>query len=121
MCAPTEVEIWSDVVCPWCYIGKRRFETARRRSSPTRSTSTSCSGRSSSTRPRRPARPDPVVEAYAKKFGGPERAQQIIDHVTGRGGRERPRVPHGPGAARQHAARPSAAVARRERPATRSR
>jgi predicted DsbA family dithiol-disulfide isomerase len=23
-----QVEIWSDVVCPWCYIGKRRFETA---------------------------------------------------------------------------------------------
>jgi len=23
------VEIWSDVVCPWCYIGKRRFEQAR--------------------------------------------------------------------------------------------
>ena len=22
------VEIWSDVVCPWCYVGKRRFETA---------------------------------------------------------------------------------------------
>lgn len=22
------VEIWSDVVCPWCYIGKRRFEAA---------------------------------------------------------------------------------------------
>jgi predicted DsbA family dithiol-disulfide isomerase len=22
------VEIWSDVVCPWCYIGKRRFEVA---------------------------------------------------------------------------------------------
>jgi predicted DsbA family dithiol-disulfide isomerase len=21
-------EIWSDVVCPWCYIGKRRFERA---------------------------------------------------------------------------------------------
>jgi predicted DsbA family dithiol-disulfide isomerase len=20
------VEIWSDVVCPWCYLGKRRFE-----------------------------------------------------------------------------------------------
>lgn len=25
------VEIWSDVVCPWCYIGKRRFETAMAR------------------------------------------------------------------------------------------
>jgi predicted DsbA family dithiol-disulfide isomerase len=22
------VDIWSDVICPWCYIGKRRFETA---------------------------------------------------------------------------------------------
>ncbi len=22
------MEIWSDVVCPWCYIGKRRFEAA---------------------------------------------------------------------------------------------
>jgi predicted DsbA family dithiol-disulfide isomerase len=26
--APLNVEIWSDVVCPWCYIGKRRFEAA---------------------------------------------------------------------------------------------
>lgn len=23
-----KIEIWSDVVCPWCYIGKRRLETA---------------------------------------------------------------------------------------------
>jgi predicted DsbA family dithiol-disulfide isomerase len=23
-----KVEIWSDVVCPWCYIGKRHFERA---------------------------------------------------------------------------------------------
>ena len=22
------VDIWSDLVCPWCYLGKRRFETA---------------------------------------------------------------------------------------------
>jgi predicted DsbA family dithiol-disulfide isomerase len=22
------VDIWSDVICPWCYIGKRRFEAA---------------------------------------------------------------------------------------------
>jgi predicted DsbA family dithiol-disulfide isomerase len=25
---PLSVEIFSDVVCPWCYIGKRRFEAA---------------------------------------------------------------------------------------------
>jgi len=23
-----QVEIWSDIVCPWCYLGKRRFERA---------------------------------------------------------------------------------------------
>jgi predicted DsbA family dithiol-disulfide isomerase len=26
--APMTIEIWSDVVCPWCYLGKRRFEAA---------------------------------------------------------------------------------------------
>jgi predicted DsbA family dithiol-disulfide isomerase len=23
-----KIEIWSDVVCPWCYVGKRNFESA---------------------------------------------------------------------------------------------
>ncbi len=22
------IEVWSDIVCPWCYLGKRRLETA---------------------------------------------------------------------------------------------
>ena len=26
--ARIEVEVWSDVVCPWCWVGKRRFEAA---------------------------------------------------------------------------------------------
>ncbi len=25
---PIKVDIWSDVACPWCFIGKRRFEAA---------------------------------------------------------------------------------------------
>jgi len=25
---PLRIDIWSDIVCPWCYIGKRRFERA---------------------------------------------------------------------------------------------
>lgn len=25
---PLDVDIWSDIVCPWCSIGKRRFEAA---------------------------------------------------------------------------------------------
>jgi len=25
---PIRVDVWSDIACPWCYIGKRKFETA---------------------------------------------------------------------------------------------
>jgi predicted DsbA family dithiol-disulfide isomerase len=75
------VEIWSDVVCPWCYIGKRRFETALAnlgdaveveyvyrpyQLDPTAS----------------PGKTAPVIETYSKKFGGPERAAEIIRNVT---------------------------------------
>lgn len=82
------VDIWSDVVCPWCYIGKRRFadgvERAERELAaegidarfdvtyhayqldPTATPGTS----------------GPVAEVYAKKFGGPERAAAIIDNVS---------------------------------------
>ena len=75
------VEIWSDVVCPWCYIGKRRFETAAAELRdevdlqvvfrPYQLDPTAKAGAS-----------QPVIEAYAKKFGGPERAAQIIGHVS---------------------------------------
>ncbi len=26
MSSPVKVDIWSDIACPWCYIGKRKFE-----------------------------------------------------------------------------------------------
>jgi predicted DsbA family dithiol-disulfide isomerase len=26
-----KIEIWSDIMCPFCYIGKRRFEVAMAR------------------------------------------------------------------------------------------
>ncbi|CAB4896076.1 MAG: thioredoxin domain-containing protein [Actinobacteria bacterium] len=26
MTSPLKIDIWSDVQCPWCYIGKRKFE-----------------------------------------------------------------------------------------------
>ncbi|MGY1632651.1 DsbA family oxidoreductase [Geodermatophilus sp. SYSU D01186] len=31
MTGDVRIEVWSDVVCPWCYIGKRRLETALER------------------------------------------------------------------------------------------
>ncbi|MCG2798371.1 MAG: DsbA family oxidoreductase [Cellulomonas sp.] len=26
MSTPITIDVWSDIACPWCYIGKRRFE-----------------------------------------------------------------------------------------------
>jgi predicted DsbA family dithiol-disulfide isomerase len=26
MSSPTSVHVWSDIACPWCFVGKRRFE-----------------------------------------------------------------------------------------------
>jgi predicted DsbA family dithiol-disulfide isomerase len=28
MSEPVSVHVWSDIACPWCFIGKRRFEAA---------------------------------------------------------------------------------------------
>lgn len=28
MTEPIQIDIWSDIACPWCYIGKRRLEQA---------------------------------------------------------------------------------------------
>lgn len=30
MSAPVKVDVWSDIACPWCYIGKRKFEAGAR-------------------------------------------------------------------------------------------
>ena len=78
------VEIWSDVVCPWCYIGKRRFERAlealRTGPDPVEIDVVYRAYQLDPTAPK--DRATPVAEAYAKKFGGPERAAAIIDHLT---------------------------------------
>ncbi|MFZ5846312.1 MAG: DsbA family oxidoreductase [Actinomycetota bacterium] len=31
MSSALKVDIWSDIACPWCYVGKRRFEEGVRR------------------------------------------------------------------------------------------
>lgn len=78
------VEIWSDVVCPWCYIGKRRFEKAvavLREKGVTEPIEVTY--RAYQLDPTAPAGAStPVRDAYAKKFGGRERAEQILGHVT---------------------------------------
>jgi predicted DsbA family dithiol-disulfide isomerase len=81
-----KVEIWSDVVCPWCYIGKRKFEAALAefRATDGADVQVDVSWKPYQLDPTAPpGGAQPVIEAYAKKFGGPERAAEIIANVTG--------------------------------------
>ncbi len=73
------VEIYSDVVCPWCYIGKRRWEAALRELG---NPEIEVVFKPFQLDPSAPLTPSPVIEAYAKKFGGIEKATQIIESVT---------------------------------------
>ena len=76
-----KVEIWSDVVCPWCYIGKRRFERALSELDP--SIEIEVEFKPYQLDPTAsPGTTQPVREAYAKKFGGPEQAERIIANIT---------------------------------------
>jgi predicted DsbA family dithiol-disulfide isomerase len=78
-----QVEIYSDVVCPWCYIGKRRFEKAL----------AEFEGRDDvqvvwkpyQLDPRAPTLPTPALDAYARKFGGPDEALRITGHLADMG------------------------------------
>ena len=76
--------MWSDVVCPWCFIGKRRFDKAvaiLREKGVTEPIEVVF--RAYQLDPTAPVGdPTPVPDAYAKKFGGRERADQILAHVT---------------------------------------
>ncbi|MFN3254134.1 MAG: DsbA family oxidoreductase [Ilumatobacter sp.] len=80
-----KVEIFSDVVCPWCYIGKRRFEAglALATQHGDLGVDIEVSFKPYQLDPRAaPGVAGPVFDAYAKKFGGPEKAEEIIGHVT---------------------------------------
>lgn len=87
MAAPLTVEIWSDVVCPWCFIGKRRFERALdiigEQGVDTSAITVAYRAYQLDPSPR-PAGAPPMMatEMYARKFGGPERAEAILEHLT---------------------------------------
>jgi len=78
-----EIEIWSDVVCPWCYIGKRNLEAALARFE--HRDEMSLRWRSFELNPTAPAVVEGrYVERLARKYGvDVDRAQAMIDRMTG--------------------------------------
>lgn len=77
------IEIWSDVVCPFCYIGKRRLEHAL--SEFEHSDEVELVYRSFELDPGAPAvGTQPVVEALADKYGGGlPNAHAMMDRMAG--------------------------------------
>ncbi|HQQ83412.1 MAG TPA: DsbA family oxidoreductase [Cyclobacteriaceae bacterium] len=74
------IEIVSDVVCPWCYIGKRRLERAIDLVKDKIEVHVSYSP--FELNPDIPASGIPQKEYLISKFGGEERYQQITKQVT---------------------------------------
>ncbi|NYE35040.1 putative DsbA family dithiol-disulfide isomerase [Nocardioides cavernae] len=76
-----KIEIWSDVVCPWCYIGKRRIENAL--AAFEHADEVEVHWRSYQLDPGAPAVPTEGTAAMlARKYGqSPAGAQQMQDRV----------------------------------------
>jgi predicted DsbA family dithiol-disulfide isomerase len=77
-----QVEIWSDVVCPWCAIGRARFRRALA-TSP-HAGEVEVRWRSFELDPAAPReRPGPYRDHLAAKYGrSPDEAQAMIDQMT---------------------------------------
>lgn len=75
------VEVWSDVVCPWCYIGKRRLEKAL--AAFDHADEVEVVWRSFQLDPAHPKGVrEPIYEHLAKKFGGsPAEVRAMTDQV----------------------------------------
>jgi predicted DsbA family dithiol-disulfide isomerase len=72
------VDIWSDVVCPWCYLGTRRFEVAVARLD---GREVEVVHRAFELDPNVPAEGMDLAEYLARKFGGSQRVAMTHDRL----------------------------------------
>jgi predicted DsbA family dithiol-disulfide isomerase len=80
------IEVYSDVICPWCYVGKRRLERALTRWNS--SVPVKISWRPFQLNPTMPQQGMDRRQYLEAKFGGPEAAQSIYDQVAAAGAGE---------------------------------
>ena len=76
-----KIEVWSDIVCPWCYIGKRRLEKALQQFEGKREVQVLYrSFELDTTAPQE--RAEPLEEHLSKKYGMPiAQARKTMAHV----------------------------------------
>ena len=82
---PLTIDVISDVVCPWCYVGKRRLEAALERRSSSDAAPSRVRWHAFQLNPDIP--PGGVYRRsyLEQKFGGPERAKQIYARIQAAG------------------------------------
>ncbi len=73
-----KIEIFSDVACPWCFIGKRRLERALASAGMT----AELVFHAFQLQPGLPPEGVPAEEFFVRKFGGKERMQGIFERVV---------------------------------------
>jgi predicted DsbA family dithiol-disulfide isomerase len=72
-----KVDIYSDVACPWCYIGHTRFDRAL--ADFARAEDVEVRYRPYQLDPRSPMRAEPMLEYLARRFGA--RGREMANHV----------------------------------------
>ncbi|AOZ94432.1 DsbA family oxidoreductase [Paenibacillus crassostreae] len=76
-----KIEFWSDIVCPWCYIGKRRFEKAL--SQFEHQAEVEVIWRSYELDPSSPRLSGDIIEGLSKKIGRSiEEVKQMTEQIT---------------------------------------
>ena len=73
-----DIEIFSDIACPWCYLGKRRLESALAEYDG----EVRVRWRPYQLDPAAPDVAEPLQPALARKFGGLSRVEQMNGHMA---------------------------------------
>jgi len=81
---PLRIDIWSDIACPWCYIGKRRFERALERFPDAEAVKVTWRAFELDPAASREKHEGKYAERLAKKYGtSAQEAQAMIDRLVG--------------------------------------
>lgn len=80
--APVLLDVFSDLACPWCFIGKRRLEKALADEPPG---AVEVRWRAYLLQPDLPAEGVDAEPFFVRKFGSAARMRQLFEHVTGVG------------------------------------
>lgn len=82
MAEPLTLDVWSDLVCPWCFLGKRRLEKAL---AALPEGAVQVRWRAYELQPGLPPEGIDARKFFSEKFGTPERQQQIFQRVIDAG------------------------------------